>query len=196
MDSHTRAAGASGKRFYRKEGQLNRRMLMNSERTEGVTKVPASKIKKWGLERGVVFPPDFVDFIAEFGGIYPNEEWGYQYIPEDEDYPVFAEIGCFLHFDNEVSRHSVNAEYTDHFLTWNQPLLFPFAWAEINVHAALNFQISRRNPSIYNVEMFVASRAEPDRHNMTWLADSFTGFLDILETQESYFERNGEVYRF
>lgn len=138
----------------------------------------------------------FCRLFSDFGGIYPDEEWGYQYIPEDENYPEFATIGYFLHFDNNTSRHSVNEEYNDHFLTWNQPLVFPFAWSDINVHAALNFEKSRRSPSIYNVETFVASRTNPDRHNMTWLADSFTEFLGILETEADFDARHGEVYRF
>ena len=175
---------------------MNRKMLMNSERTEGVSKVPASEIERWGLDRSVVFPPDFVEFFAEFGGVYPDEEWGYQFIPEDENYPEFADISDFLHFDNRISRHSVNEAYEDHFLSWDQPLLVPFARSDINIHAALDFRTSRRNPSVYSVEMFVASRTDPDRQSMTWLADSFTEFLDILETQESFDARNGEVYRF
>ena len=55
-----------------------------------------------GPDHGVQFPEDFVDFISpEFGGTIMDEEWGYQYIPEDEqgtpNSPV--SIGYFLHFD-------------------------------------------------------------------------------------------------
>ncbi|MXW91827.1 MAG: SMI1/KNR4 family protein [Rhodospirillaceae bacterium] len=175
---------------------MKRSMLMNSERTEGVRKVSAPEIEEWGRARGVFFPLDFVEFLSEFGGIYPDEEWGYQFIPEGENYPEFADMAYFLHFDKRVGRHSVGEAYESHFLSWNQPLLIPFSASEINVYAALNFEESRRNPSVYNVEVFVQSKIDPDRSSMTWLADSFTEFLEILETEDDFDARHGEVYRF
>ena len=56
----------------------------------------------------------------------------------------------------------------------------------------LDFRRSRHAPAIYNVDFFDTSKDDPDRPNMTWLADSFSGFLDILEREEDYDARTGE----
>ena len=47
---------------------MNLKMLMNSERTEGVRKVPAADIEKWGHNHGVILPQDFVDFFQTLVG--------------------------------------------------------------------------------------------------------------------------------
>lgn len=175
--------------------KMKREMLKNASFLKESKRSATSEIKKWGKERDVEFPDDFVEFFAEFSGLCP-EEWGYQFIPEDEKYLEFAVIGCFQYFDEKKGFYSVDDEYETHFLSWNQPLLIPFAWSEINVHAALDFRTCRRNPSVYNVEVHVPSRTEPDRPAMTWLADSFAEFLDILEPRENFVARHGTIYRF
>ena len=169
---------------------------MNSRRTEGVRNVPAWKIEKWGKERGITFPADFVEFFAEFGGVSPKEEWGYQFIAEDRDDLDFADIRYFHHFDERISRHSVNEDYKNHFLEWNQPFLIPFTRSDISAHAVLDFRKSCSNPAVYNVDVFCSSRSDPDRLNMTWLADSFAEFLDILEPLEDFEARNPERFQF
>ena len=174
---------------------MKREMLKGAEFFEEAKKIPASEIKKWGNDRGIVFPEDFVEFFAEFPGLCPDE-WSYQFVFEDENYLEFSVISCFLYFDKRRGDYSIDDEYSNHFLAWNQPLLIPFARSDINVHAALDFRKSRRNPPVCNVDIFGSSRTEPNRPNMTWLADSFTEFLDILEPHENFVARHGTIYRF
>ena len=58
---------------------MKREMLEGAKFFEEAKKIPASEIRKWGNDRGVAFPEDFVEFFAEFAGLYPDE-WGYQFI--------------------------------------------------------------------------------------------------------------------
>lgn len=170
---------------------MRRDIFRNATRIEGVKPVPARTIRRWGAEHGFVFPKDFIEFFTEFGGVRPYDEWGYQFIYEDDDRLDFGTIGAFFHFDSNVSKDSVPYEYrlrcTEH---WNQRDLVPFAWLEENTHAVLDFRTSRDAPAVYNADFFCSANADPDRPNMTWLADSFTNFLDILEREEDYLARN------
>lgn len=149
--------------------------------------MPASVIEKWGYDRGFQFPKDFVDFFTGYGGAIFEDEMGYEFTYENDPVTTFGVLTGFLHFDPEVVSASVDDEYTlrctDH---WDQPLLVPFADTEINTFAVLDFRKSRHAPAVYNVDFFDDSRADPDRPNMTWLADSFTEFLDILELEADY----------
>ncbi len=161
---------------------------------EGVKRVSAAEIEIWGVENGFRFPKNFVEFFAEFGGAILEEEWGYEFNFERDDRSTFGVIEQFLHFDRDVELDSVNDEYilrcTDH---WDQPLLVPFADTEINTFAVLDFRKSRHDPAIYNVDFFDTSKDDSDRPNMTWLADSFTEFLDLLEPYDSFLTRYGGV---
>ena len=159
---------------------------------EGVKRQPVSVVEKWGSDHGFRFPKEFVDFFAEFGGSFLEKRWGYEFIFEKDDGPVFAVIDLFLHFDPDVAMDSVDDEYTlrctDH---WDQPLLVPFAFTEIVTFVVLDFRKSRHAPAVYNVDFFDTSKDDPDRPNMTWLADSFADFLDLLEREEDYDARTG-----
>ncbi len=170
---------------------MRREIFRNATRIEGVKPVPAQTIQRWGAEHGFAFPTDFIEFFTEFGGIRPYDEWGYQFIYEDDDRLDFGNIGTFFHFDPNVLKDSVPYEYRlrckEH---WSQRDLVPFAWVEANTHAVLDFRTSRDAPAVYNVDFFCPSKADSSRPNMTWLADSFTGFLDILEREEDYLARN------
>lgn len=172
---------------------MNRKMFRNSYLTPGVKPVPAEVIERWGSEHGFHFPKDFVDFFFEFGGTILREEYGYEFLYENNRGRDFASIIFFLHFDPDVVRNSVEDQYTlrctDH---WNQPLLVPFADTEIDTFAVLDFRKSRHDPAIYNVDFFDYSHADPNRPNMTWLADSFTDFLNLLEPYKSYLTRHDE----
>ncbi len=169
----------------------------NIHYSDGVKQVSASVIEDWGFEHGFTFPKDFVDFFVDFGGAVLDDDFGYEFVFEKDNNPTFAEITRFLHFDPDVVRNSVEDQYTlrctDH---WDQPFLVPFADTEINTFAVLDFRKSRRDPAIYNVDFFDTSKDDPNRPNMTWLADSFTDFLNTLEPYESYLERKGETHRF
>lgn len=171
---------------------MNRKMFRDSYLAPGVKRVPVHVIEKWGSDHGFHFPKDFVDFFAEFGGTIMKEEYGYEFFYENNRGRDFAGIMVFLHFDPDVVRDSVEDQYTlrctDH---WDQPLLVPFAETEANTFAVLDFRKSRHDPAIYNVDFFDSSRADPSRPNMTWLADSFTEFLDLLEPAEDYDTRTG-----
>ncbi len=166
-------------------------MFRNSSRMKDVKRTSGPVVEKWGAEHGFVFPKEFVSFVQEFGGIHLSEDWGYQFIDEDDDLLDFGTIGTFFHFDPDVWRKSVPDEYKlrcrEH---WNQPDLVPFASTEINTHAVLDFRASRDAPAVYNADFFCASEADPERPRMTWLAGSFTDFLDILEPEEDYLARN------
>ena len=172
---------------------MRRDFVKNIHFSDGVKLVPASAIEKWGFDHGFRFPKDFVDFFAKFGGAWLEEDFGYEFVFEKDDGPDFAEITRFLHFDPDVAKDSVDDEYTlrctDH---WDQPLLVPFADTEINTFVVLDFRKSRHDPAIYNVDFFDTSKDDPDRPNMTWLADSFTEFLDLLERGQDYDARIGE----
>ena len=175
---------------------MSQDLLRDPEKAKGVRKVPAFVVEKWGRDRGFSFPNDFVEFFAEKGGIYTYERLGYQFVPEEEDYLEFSDIGSFLHFDETMHDYLVSSEYENHFLSWNLPLMVPFAWSELNAYAAMDFRESRSSPSVQHVEVFIPSQTDLSRPTMTWLAGSFTEFLDILETYESFHARNGEIYRF
>ena len=172
---------------------MRREFVRKSHFADGVKRQPVSVVEKWGSDRGFRFPKEFVDFFAEFGGSFLEERWGYEFMFEKDDRPDFAVIDLFLHFDPEIAKDSVDDEYTlrctDH---WNQPLLVPFAFTEINTFAVLDFRKSRHDPAIFNVDFFDTSKDDPDRPNMTWLADSFTDFLELLEREEDYDARTGE----
>ncbi len=172
---------------------MKREFFKNIHFSDGVKLVSASAIKNWGFQHGFQFPKDFIDFFVDFGGAVLDDEIGYEFTFEKDDSPDFAVITRFLHFDPGVVRNSVEDQYTlrciDH---WDQPLLVPFADTEINTFAVLDFRRSRHAPAIYNVDFFDTSKDDPDRPNMTWLADSFSGFLDILEREEDYDARTGE----
>ena len=172
---------------------MRREIVRKSHFADGVKRQPASVVEKWGSDHGFRFPKDFVDFFAEFGGTFLEDRWGYEYMSEKDDSPDFAVIDLFLHFDPEVAKDSVDDEYTlrctDH---WDQPLLVPFAFSEIVAFAALDFRKSRHAPAVYNVDFFDTSKDDPDRPNMTWLADSFADFLSLLEREEDYDARTGE----
>ncbi len=173
---------------------MRREIVRKSHFAEGVKRQPVSVVEKWGSDRGFRFPKEFVDFFAEFGGAYLEEEWGYEFTFEKDDKPTFGVISLFLHFDRDVVMDSVDDEYTlrctDH---WDQPLLVPFAFTEIVTFAVLDFRKSRHDPAIYNVDFFDTSKDDSDRPNMTWLADSFTEFLDLLEPYDSFLTRYGGV---
>ena len=171
-------------------------LLRDPEKTMGIRKVEASVVEKWGRDRSLGFPNDFIEFFAERGGVYTHEQLGYQYIPEEENYLEFSDIGTFLHFDETMRDYLVDSEYENHFLTWNLPLMVPFAWSELNAYVAMDFRKSGSNPSVQHVDVFSSPRNDTSRPTMTWLAGSFTEFLDILETYESFYARNGEIYRF
>lgn len=172
---------------------MRREIVRKSHFADGVKRQPASVVEKWGSDHGFRFPKEFVDFFAEFGGSYLEERWGYEYMSEKDDSPDFAVIDSFLHFDPDVVMDSVDDEYTlrctDH---WNQPLLVPFAFSEIVAFAVLDFRKSRHAPAVYNVDFFDTSKDDPDRPNMTWLADSFADFLNLLEPYKSFLTRYGE----
>ena len=172
---------------------MRRDIVKYSHIAEAVKRQPASAVEKWGFDHGFRFPRDFVDFFAEFGGSYLEKRWGYEFIFEKDDSPDFAVINLFLHFDPDVAMDSVDDEYTlrctDH---WDQPLLVPFAFTEINTFAVLDFRKSRHDPAVYNVDFFDTSEDDPNRPNMTWLANSFAEFLDILEREEVYDARMAE----
>jgi len=161
---------------------------------QGSKRVPGSVIEKWGREHGFRFPKEFVDFFAWYGGAVLKDETGYEFIYENDQVRTFGILKGFLHFDPDVVWASIDDEYTlrctDH---WDQPLLVPFADTEINTFAVLDFRKSRHDPAVYNVDFFDTSKDDPDRPNMTWLADSFTEFLDLLEPYDSYLTRHGEV---
>ncbi len=165
-----------------------------SYRRSDSKRTPATVIEKWALERGFEFPKDFVDFFVEFGGAVLEEEVGYGFVDESGRRRDFAFIIGFLHFDPEVTESSVDFEYrlrcTEH---WDQPLLVPFADTDANTFAVLDFRKSRHAPAVYNADFFDYSDTDPDRPNMTWLADSFTEFLELLEPYDSYLTRKGEV---
>ena len=161
--------------------------LTMSYRRSGSKGTPASVIEKWALERGLVFPKDFVDFFVEYGGAVFEEEVGYAFAYENSRGRDFAFIIGFLHFDPEVAENSVDFEYrlrcTEH---WDQPLLVPFTDTDANTFAVLDFRKSRHAPAVYNADFFDYSHVDPDRPNMTWLADSFTDFLKLLEPRDAY----------
>ena len=158
---------------------------------QGSKRMPASVIEQWGLEHGFHFPRDFVDFFAEFGGAIPEDEVGYEFAYENDGLVDFAPIIGFLHFDPDVVNASVDDEYrlrcTDH---WDQPFLVPFADTIINTFAVLDFRKSQHAPAVYNADFFDESKADPDRPCLSWLADSFTDFLDLLERTDDYDARN------
>ncbi len=172
---------------------MNRKMFRNSYLAPGVNRVPAHIIEKWGSDHGFHFPKDFVDFFVEFGGTIMKEEYGYEFFYENNRGRDFAAIMVFLHFDPDVVRDSVEDQYTlrctDH---WEQPLLVPFAETEANTFAVLDFRNSRHDPAICNADFFDYSEADRNRPNMTWLAGSFTEFLDLLEPAADYDARTGE----
>ena len=172
---------------------MRREIVTKSHFADGVKRQPVSVVEKWGSDRGFRFPKDFVDFFAEFGGSFLEDRWGYEYMSEKDDSPDFAVIDLFLHFDPEVAKDSVDDEYTlrctDH---WDQPLLVPFAFSEIVAFAVLDFRKSRQAPAVYNVDFFDTSKDDPNSPNMTWLADSFTDFLSLLEREEDYDARTGQ----
>ncbi|GEM_PF-1691826 len=173
---------------------MKREFVENIHYSDGVKLVSAAAIENWGFEHGFRFPNDFIDFFARFGGAVLDDDFGYEFTFEKDESPTFAEITRFLHFDPDVVRNSVEDQYTlrctDH---WDQPLLVPFADTEINTFAVLDFRKSRRAPAIYNVDFFDTSKDDPERPNMTWLADSFTEFLDLLEPYDSFLTRYGRV---
>ena len=173
---------------------MKREFVENIHYSDGVKLVSAAAIENWGFEHGFRFPNDFIDFFARFGGAVLDDEFGYEFTFEKDESPTFAEITRFLHFDPDVVRNSVEDQYTlrctDH---WDQPLLVPFADTEINTFAVLDFRKSQHDPAIYNVDFFDTSKDDPDRPNMTWLADSFTEFLDLLEPYDSFLTRYGRV---
>ncbi len=170
---------------------MDLKSLRISRRRKNSKRTPASIIERWGFEHGFHFPEDFIDFFAEFGGAIPEDEVGYEFAYENDGLRDFARIKGFLHFDPDVWQGSVDDEYrlrcTDH---WDQPLLVPFADTIINTFAVLDFRKSRPAPAVYNADFFDTSNADPDRPCLSWLADSFTGFLDLLERAEDYDARN------
>jgi len=170
---------------------VNKESFRINRLRRGSKRMPASVIEQWGFEHGFHFPRDFVDFFTEFGGAIPEDEVGYEFTYEDDGVKGFAPIIGFLHFDPDVRQGSVDDEYrlrcTDH---WDQPLLVPFADTEISTFAVLDFRRSRHAPAVYDVYFFDESKADPDRPSMTWLADSFTDFIDLLEREEDYLARN------
>ena len=172
---------------------MKREFVRNIHFSHGVKLVPASVVEKWGYDHGFRFPKDFVDFFCKFGGAYLDESFGYEFTYEKDDRPDFAIVTRFFHFDPDVVLNSVDDVYmvrcTDN---WVQPLLVPFADTEVNTFAVLDYRKSRYAPAVYNVDFFDTSEDDPDRPNMTWLADSFTGFLDILEREEDYDARVGK----
>ena len=154
-------------------------------------RTPASVIERWGFEHGFHFPKDFVAFFAEFGGAILEDEVGYEFAYENDGVGDFAPITGFLHFDPDVQAGSVDDEYRlrcmDH---WDQPLLVPFADTVIHTFVVLDFRKSRHAPAVYNADFFDTSKIDPDRPCLSWLADSFTDFLDLLERTEDYDARN------
>ena len=68
-------------------------------------------------------------------------------------------------------------------------MLVPFAETEANTFAVLDFRKSRHMPAVYNADFFDYSEADRNRPNMTWLADSFTEFLDMLEPAKNFDDR-------
>ena len=180
-----------GSKLARLKGMKEVSFTMSYRRSNS-KRTPASVIEKWAFERGFEFPKDFVDFFVEFGGAVLEEEVGYGFVAEDGRRRDFAFIIGFLHFDPDVTEDSVDFEYrlrcTEH---WDQPLLVPFAVTDANTFAVLDVRKSRHAPAVYNADFFDYSDADPNRPNMTWLADSFTEFLDLLEPAEDYDARTG-----
>lgn len=175
----------SGKRERMKEVSFT----MSYRRSDS-KRTPASVIEKWAFERGFEFPKDFVDFFVAFGGAVLEEEVGYGFVDESGRRRDFAFVIGFLHFDPEVTEDSVDFEYRLRCIEhWDQPLLVPFADTDANTFAVLDFRKSRHAPAVYNADFFDYSDSDPDRPNMTWLADSFTDFLKLLEPRDEYYAR-------
>ena len=172
---------------------MKREFVRNLHFLDDVKPVSASVIEKWGFDHGFRFPKDFIDFFSMFGGAYLDESFGYEFTYENDDRPVFAIVTRFFHFDQNVVRNSVDDVYMVRCKdNWDQPLLVPFADTEVNTFAVLDYRKSTHAPPVYNVDFFDTSEDDPDRPNMTLLADSFTGFLEILEREEDYDARVGE----
>ena len=159
---------------------------------DDVRPVSASTVEKWGFDHGFQFPKDFVDFFSMFGGSHVRNEFGYEFSFEDDPRRSFATLTRFFHFDGKKAiENSIDDVYmlrcTDN---WDQPLLVPFADTEVNTFAVLDYRKSRYAPAVYNVDFFANSINDPERPDMTWLADSFTGFLDLLEPEADFRARH------